>query len=100
MAHTLVMITIISEMEQYPRVSCCLVVLAILQLSLSQMDGWDNPSITGSNMGIRIMKRVGQSVHRISYRNHKRYPELVQILWRNIPSMVSNQSTKLVIQIF
>ena len=53
-------------------------------------DGWLGPSImTGSNMGIRIMKRGGllKNVQRISDRNPD--PRLLQIFWRNIPTMVS-----------
>ena len=83
------MITVISDMQQYRSVSGLLVALAILPISLAQMDGWDDPSLTGSNMGLRIMIRGGQlqSIYGISDRNHKRYPEILQILKRSIPTM-------------
>ena len=91
-------------MQQYQGVSGLLVVLAVLQLGLAQMDGWDDPSVTGSNMGLRILKRGGQlqSVYRISDINQKRYPEILQILKRSIPkmNMVSNQRENWVNLIF
>ena len=91
-------------MQHYQGVSGLLVVLAVLQLGLAQMDGWDAPSVTGSNMGLRILKRGGrlQSAYRISDRTHKRYPKILQILKISIPkmNMVSNQSEKWVNFIF
>jgi hypothetical protein len=83
------MITVISAMQQYQGLLGCLVMLVVLQPALAQMDGWDDPSVSGSNMGLRIMKRGGhlQCVYRISDTNQKRYPEILQILKRNIPTM-------------
>ena len=90
------MFTVISEMQHCPVVSGWPVVLAFLQLGLAQIDGWDHPSVTGSNMGLRILKRCGQmqSVYRIDDINQKRYPEILQILKKRITkmNMVSNQS--------
>ena len=91
-------------MQQYQGVSGLLGVLAVLQLGLAQIIGWDDPSVTWSNKGLRILKRGGQlqSVYRISYRNQKIYPMILQILKRSIPKMniVSNQSEKWVKLIF
>ena len=91
-------------MQQYQGVSGLLVVLAVLQLGLAQMDFWDDPSVTGSNMGLRILKRGGrqQSVYRIRDINQKRYPKILQILKRSFPkmNMVSNQSQNWVNLIF
>ena len=104
--NTTVMFTVISEMQHCPGVSGWPVVLAFLQLSLAQIDGWDHPSVTGTNMGLRILKRGGrmQSVYRINDINHKRYPEILQILKKRITkmNMVSNQSNwvKLVFSLF
>ena len=97
--NTTVMFTVISEMQHCPVVSGWPVVLAFLQLGLSQI-------VTGSNMGLRILKRGGrmQSVYRINNINHKRYPKILQILKKRITkmNMVSNQSNwvKLVFSLF
>ena len=100
MLQPLVMITFISEMQQYRGVSGWLVVMAVLQLAVAHMDGWDNPTHTGSNMGLRILKRSGQ-MQSIDI-NHKKDPELVQMLRRIIPKLdlVSYQNKKLLILIF
>jgi hypothetical protein len=93
--NTLVMITVVSAMHQYQGASGLLVALVVLHLSLAHMDGWDDPSLTGSNMGLRIMKRGGQrqSIFGILGGNHTRYPDILQMLKRNVikMNMVSNQ---------
>ena len=57
MLYTLVMITLISEIQQYRGLAGWLVVIAVLKLAVAHMDGWDNLSLTGSNMDMDSQKR-------------------------------------------
>jgi hypothetical protein len=98
MFHTLMICTVISEMHLHHGVSGLLVLFAFLQLQLAlgQMDGWDHPSLTGSNMGLRILKRDEQRKSIYIDRNRKGNPKLPQSLNRINPTMnmVSNQNIK------
>eukprot|EP00091_Calanus_sinicus_P015449 TRINITY_DN33705_c0_g1_i1.p1 TRINITY_DN33705_c0_g1~~TRINITY_DN33705_c0_g1_i1.p1 ORF type:complete len:111 (-),score=30.56 TRINITY_DN33705_c0_g1_i1:190-498(-) len=86
--------TVNPEMQQYPHVSGFLVLLAVLHLNYVEANGLDDPSLTRSNMGIRIMKR-GQTLrnaYRIRDSNHHRYPEILQILRRSPTSMSMDEA--------
>ena len=46
-------------MQPPPQMSVLLMVLALATVAMAKVDDWEDPALTGSNMGLRILKRDG-----------------------------------------
>ena len=56
--------TLIWKMTQYTRLLCLLVCFAVQDLSLAEIGEWDDSGLSGSNMGLRILKRENGQIGR------------------------------------
>ena len=62
------MTTLILMMTQYTRL-LCLVCLTVHYLALTEQTRWDDSGLSGSNMGLRILKRNKGQVGRVLKRD-------------------------------
>ena len=90
--------TLIWKMTQYTRLLCLLVCFAVQDLSLAEIGEWDDSGLSGSNMGLRILKRDNGQVARFL----KRDANLLRILNKSNPpmNMVNNKKKSKLCTIF